>query len=123
MARRAAERYRKNGVDKTAQRMLAFLEEHGIEGATVLEIGGGVGEVQIELLKRGAAHTLNLELSPSYDEEGMRLVHEAGLEGRTERRIHDIAADPGSVEAGRCRRPSSGGVLLSRLRAAPQRGC
>jgi 16S rRNA G966 N2-methylase RsmD len=98
MARRAAERYRKNGVDKTAQRMLAFLEEQGIEGATVLEIGGGVGEVQIELLKRGAAHALNLELSPSYDEEAMRLVREAGLEGRTERRRHDIAADPGSVE-------------------------
>ncbi len=98
MAKRAAERYRKKGVDKTAKRMVAFLEGHGIEGATVLEIGGGVGEVQVELLKRGAAHTLSLELSPSYDEEAVRLVREAGLEGRAERRLHDIAADPGSVE-------------------------
>jgi len=57
MARRAAERHREKGVDKTARRMLDFLEGHGIEGATVLEIGGGVGEVQIELLKRGAACT------------------------------------------------------------------
>ena len=57
MASRAAQRYRQKGVDKTAQRMLTFLEERGIEGATVLEIGGGVGEVQIELLKRGAART------------------------------------------------------------------
>jgi 2-polyprenyl-3-methyl-5-hydroxy-6-metoxy-1,4-benzoquinol methylase len=98
MALRAAERYRKKGVDKTAQRILAFLEEHRIEGATVLEIGGGVGEMQIELLKRGAARTLNLELSPAYDDEAMRLVHEAGLDGRVERRLHDIAADPGGVE-------------------------
>lgn len=98
MARRAAERYRKNGVDKTAQRMLAFLEGHGITGATVLEIGGGVGEMQIELLKRGAAHALNLELSPGYDEEAMRLVREAALEGRTERRLHDVASDPIGVE-------------------------
>jgi 16S rRNA G966 N2-methylase RsmD len=98
MARRTAERYRKNGVDKTAERMLAFLEEHGIEGATVLEIGGGVGEMQIELLKRGAARTLNLELSPGYDEEAVRLVREVGLEGRAERRLHDIAADPVGVE-------------------------
>jgi hypothetical protein len=98
MARRAAERYREKGVDKTARRMLEFLEGHGIDGATVLEIGGGIGEVQIELLKRGAARTLNLELSPAYDEEAMRLVREAGLEGRTERRLHDIAADPGGVE-------------------------
>jgi magnesium-protoporphyrin O-methyltransferase len=98
VASRAAERYRKKGVDKTAHRMLAFLEGRGIEGATVLEIGGGVGEVQIELLKRGAARSLNLELSPAYDEEAMRLVREAGLEGRAERRFHDIAANPDGVE-------------------------
>ena len=98
MARRAAERYRNKGVDKTAQRMLAFLEGHGIEGTTVLEIGGGVGEVQIELLRRGAARTVNLELSPGYDEEAMRLLHETGVDGRAERRLHDIAVDPEGVE-------------------------
>lgn len=98
MARRAAERYRKKGVDKTARRMVAFLEEHGIEGATILEIGGGVGEVQLELLKRGAARTLNLELSPGYDEEATRLLQEAGVEGRVERRLHDVATDPDGVE-------------------------
>ncbi len=98
MARRAAERYRKKGVDKTARRMVAFLEEHGIEGATILEIGGGVGEVQLELLKRGAARTLNLELSPGYDEEATRLLREAGVEGRVERRLHDVATDPDGVE-------------------------
>lgn len=98
MARRAAERYRKKGVDKTARRMLEFLEEQGITGATVLEIGGGVGDLQIDLLKRGAAHALNLELSLGYDEEAMRLVREDALAGRAERRLHDIAADPMGVE-------------------------
>ena len=98
MARRTADRYRKNGVDKTAQRMLAFLEERGIEGATILEIGGGVGELQIELLKRGAVRSVNLELSPAYDEEATRLIRDAGVEGRAERRIHDIAADSEAVE-------------------------
>jgi Methyltransferase domain len=98
MAKRAAERYRKSGVDKTARRMLAFLEERGVEGATVLEVGGGVGDVQLELLKLGAATTLNLELSPAYDPEAARLIEEAGVEGRAERRVHDIAADPASVE-------------------------
>jgi len=68
-ARRAADRYRRRGLDRTAQRMVAFLEERGLEGATVLEVGGGAGEIQLELLKRGATRTLNLELSPGYDEE------------------------------------------------------
>jgi hypothetical protein len=41
-----ATRYRKRGLDRTARRMVEFLELRGIEGATVLEIGGGVGEIQ-----------------------------------------------------------------------------
>ena len=93
-----AKRYRKRGLDKTARRMVGFLEQRGIEGATVLEVGGGVGEIQIELLKRGAAHTVNLELSSAYDAEADRLLGEAGLQERAERRLHDIAVEPGAVE-------------------------
>jgi 2-polyprenyl-3-methyl-5-hydroxy-6-metoxy-1,4-benzoquinol methylase len=98
-ARRMAKRYRKKGLDATAQHMVEFLEERGIEGATVLEIGGGVGEIQIELLKAGAAHAVNLELSPGYDDEAERLLHEAALEGRVDRRLHDIAVDPEGVDS------------------------
>jgi hypothetical protein len=97
-ARRAARRYRKKGLDKTARRMVAFLESQGIEGATVLEIGGGVGEIEIELLKRGAGRAVNLELSPAYERETRRLLREHGLEERATWRLHDIAADPDAIE-------------------------
>jgi 16S rRNA G966 N2-methylase RsmD len=97
-AHRMAKRYRKRGLDKTARRMVGFLEQRGIEGATVLEVGGGVGEIQIELLKRGAAHSVNLELSSAYDAEADRLLGEAGLQERAERRLHDIAVEPDAVE-------------------------
>ena len=98
-ARRVAKRYRKRGLDKTASRMLVFLERAGVRDATVLEVGGGVGEIQLELLKRGAARAVNLELSPAYDPEARRLVREAGIdESRVDRRVHDIAADPDAVD-------------------------
>jgi magnesium-protoporphyrin O-methyltransferase len=98
-ARRVAKRYRKRGLDKTASRMLGFLERAGVRDATVLEVGGGVGEIQLELLKRGAARAVNLELSPAYDPEARRLVREAGIdESRVDRRVHDIAADPDAVD-------------------------
>lgn len=97
-ARRVAKRYRRRGLDKTAEQMVAFLERSGVEGATVLELGGGVGEIHIELLKRGASRAVNLELSPAYDGEARRLLAEAGLEGRVERRLHDIATDPDAIE-------------------------
>jgi 2-polyprenyl-3-methyl-5-hydroxy-6-metoxy-1,4-benzoquinol methylase len=97
-ARRMAKRYRKRGLDKTSRRMVAFLERRGLEGVTVLEVGGGVGEIQIELLGRGAARTVNVELSPGYDEEAGRLLREHGFEGRADRRLQDIAVEPESVE-------------------------
>ena len=97
-ARSVAKKYRKRGLDKTSRMMLEFLRERGIEGATVLEIGGGVGEIEIELLKGGAARTQNLELSRAYAEEAHKLAEEAGVAGRVDWRIHDIAEDPEAVE-------------------------
>jgi len=97
-ARRVAGRYRKRGLDKTARRMVAFLEQRGIDGASVLEIGAGLGEIHIELLKRGAERAVALELSPAYDREAEPLLRALGLEQRVARRVHDVAADPDAVE-------------------------
>jgi len=98
-ARRMAARYRKRGLDATARRMVGFLERQGIENVTVLEIGGGVGEIHLELLRRGAERAVNLELSPAYDAEAARLAAAAGVQGRVERRLHDIAVDPEAIAA------------------------
>ena len=92
-----ARAYRKRGLDATAQRMVGFLEQEGIAGATVLEIGGGVGEIHLELLRRGAERAVNLELSPAYDADAARLAREAGVQDRVERRLHDIAVDPDAI--------------------------
>jgi 16S rRNA G966 N2-methylase RsmD len=97
VARRAAKRYRKRGLNRTSRRMVEFLEQGGLAGATVLEVGGGVGELQLELLKRGAQRAINLELSPAYEHEAAQLIREAGAEGRVERRLHNIAIDPAAI--------------------------
>jgi 2-polyprenyl-3-methyl-5-hydroxy-6-metoxy-1,4-benzoquinol methylase len=97
-ARRLANRYRKRGLDQTARKMVEFLQQVGIEGATVLEVGGGVGELELELLQAGAAQAQNLELSPAYEQEARKLAGQAGVQGRLDWRIHDLAQDSGSVE-------------------------
>jgi magnesium-protoporphyrin O-methyltransferase len=96
-ARRLANRYRRRGLDKTARRMVEFLRQLGLEGASVLEIGGGVGELEIELLQAGAARALNLELSRAYEHQARTLAEQAGVQGRLDWRLHDLAADPGAV--------------------------
>ncbi len=97
-ARRDVRRYEKDGLDDTGARMVAFLRERGVEGATVLDVGGGVGALQLELLEAGAAHATNLELSPEYEEAALGLLRERGVEERVDRRLGDLVADPDLAE-------------------------
>ena len=78
-ARKAARRYRRKGLTPTERRIVSFISATGVDDATVLEVGGGVGEIQLELLARGAARTVNLELSGAYEAEAGRLIGEAGV--------------------------------------------
>jgi 2-polyprenyl-3-methyl-5-hydroxy-6-metoxy-1,4-benzoquinol methylase len=96
-ARHLASRYRKRGLDKTAARMVAYLVDQGVDGASVLEIGGGVGDIQLELLRRGASRTTNLELVDAYDTYATDLAETAGMRDRMIRRQVDIAATPDEV--------------------------
>lgn len=93
LARRDAKRYRRKGLDKTARWLADRAMEQGLEGATVLEAGGGVGAIQLELLKAGGAQTVNVELSSSYEDAAAELAREAGLEGRSDRRLGDFVAE------------------------------
>lgn len=93
-ARRDAKRYRRNGLDDTAAEMVEFLCNRGVAGASVLEIGGGVGAIQLELLSAGAERAMNLELSPEYEKVAQGLAREAGVEERVERRLGDVVAEP-----------------------------
>jgi hypothetical protein len=97
-AGKAARRYRRTGLTPTERLLVEFLTSEGIEGASVLEVGGGVGEVQLALLARGAARTTNLELSGAYEADARRLIAEAGVEGRVDRILGiDLATSPEAV--------------------------
>jgi Methyltransferase domain len=97
-ARRQRNRYQRRRLSPAAQRIVDFATANGLDGATVLEIGGGVGELQVELLRRGASHVTNLELSGNYENEATRLLESAGLTAQVTRRLIDVAQAPDAVE-------------------------
>ncbi len=92
-ARREAASYRSKGLGAASRWVVDVVRERGIEGRSVLEPGGGVGAVEIELLKAGAARSTVVELSPGYDEVAAELAREAGVAERMERHVGDFAAD------------------------------
>ncbi len=93
-ARRTARRYRRKGLDKTSTLLVERASAGGLDGATVVEIGGGIGQVMLELLKAGAARGEVVELLPSYEKHARALAEEAGVAERASFRTADLVADP-----------------------------
>ena len=93
-ARRDAERYRSKGADRMARSLARRAAAGGVEGATVLEIGGGVGPVLLELLRRGSARGEVVELVPAYEPFVRELAEEQGVGDRVEFRTADLVAAP-----------------------------
>jgi magnesium-protoporphyrin O-methyltransferase len=91
VARRDARRYGRKGLDGNARRIVELVRRRRVEGKTVLEVGGGVGAIQLELLQAGAKRTVNVELSPAYEPYAAELLRGNGLDGRAERRLLDFA--------------------------------
>lgn len=92
-----ARRYRKRGPDAMSRRLVELIGDRAA-GASVLEVGGGIGTIQLELLQAGAAGATSVELTPSYESEAKALASEKGLAGRTSRRILDFADQGAEVE-------------------------
>lgn len=89
-ARRNLRRYEKKGLGGIVERMVGYLVSRGMEGRSVLEAGGGIGAVQIELLRAGAARATNVELSGGYEAVAGELLEREGLADRVERRVGDF---------------------------------
>lgn len=89
----SAQRYRKKGLSGSARHIVDALTGLDIRGCRVLDIGGGVGAVGLELIKAGAESATNVELSSSYRQAATALAVESGLAERVELKVAD-AADP-----------------------------
>ena len=82
-----------------ARSMVGYLESRGMEGRSVLEAGGGIGAIQIALLKAGAETVTNVELSGGYEDVATELLAREGMVGRVDRRLGDFTMLAPDVEA------------------------
>ena len=64
-ADRDRDRYRRNGPDRTTRMLLDLLAPYRSAGSTVLDIGGGIGVIDQELLRAGAGHAVLVDGSPA----------------------------------------------------------
>lgn len=107
-ARRDAKSYRKKGLDGQSAQIVSFLSTQPLDGATILEVGGGIGAIQLELLKAGADRAVSIELSTEYEPAARELLAEANLEERVDRRVGDFVGMNGDL-------PIADAVVLNKV--------
>src|SRR5437660_12616331 len=86
-AQSEARRFRRKGLDRTSRRIVELIRGQPVRGRTLLEVGGGIGAIEIELLKSGMERAVNVELTPTYEAVASELLAEADLTGRVERQV------------------------------------
>jgi magnesium-protoporphyrin O-methyltransferase len=59
-------RYRKDGSEGTTRQLIAAISNQGVEGMTLLDIGGGVGGIQHAFLDQGAVKATHVDASTAY---------------------------------------------------------
>lgn len=93
LAGHEARRYRRKGLSKTARELVAAAGT-----GSVLDVGGGVGTIALELVERGASRATVVELSDGYEQAARELFAEHDLRDRVERSIGDIVTEADLVE-------------------------
>jgi len=91
-------RYRDGGPDASTKALLNAIRARGVDGATVLDIGGGIGAIQLELLAAGAASTVSVDASPDYVAVARSEAERRGFAGRTRHLAGDFVALASELE-------------------------
>jgi phospholipid N-methyltransferase len=96
-ARKSLRRYRKKGLNKIERGMVASVSAAALHDARVLEIGGGIGAIQAELLAAGAKQGEVVELVSAYEPFARELARDKGIEDRIAFRVADVLEQPESI--------------------------
>jgi len=78
-ARRALKRYLKKGPSKTTEMLLKAIHKTEVKGLDFLDIGGGIGAIQYDLIKAGALSGISIEASPAYIDLVKNEIHKNNL--------------------------------------------
>jgi magnesium-protoporphyrin O-methyltransferase len=108
VAQDEAREYLRKGLDKSARRLADAIAARGVQGTSLLEIGGGIGGLHLELLKRGAARALDVDVSSGYIAAAQSVAETLGLRDKVEYRQADFTAEAAAI-------PEADVVLMHRV--------
>ena len=92
-------RYRERGPEPTTRALIDAIVARGIDGATLLDIGSGIGAIQLGLLGAGLSRAESVDASAAYVRLARGEANRRGFADRTSGRVGDFVAIAGDVQA------------------------
>jgi magnesium-protoporphyrin O-methyltransferase len=127
-AERDLAKWRSAGPNPVTRELIDAIRDEGVDGATVLDIGAGVGAVHITLLEAGAASAIDVDASREYLATARAEAERRGLAGRVEYRYGDVvevadelpAADVVALDSVICCYPYLPPLMAAAVRRHPR---
>ncbi len=83
--------YKESGLTKSSEILLGYLNEEGLAGKTILDLGCGTGSFSVEALKAGAAQCVGVDLSPEMIRNASELTAKTGFSDKAKFVVGDAA--------------------------------
>jgi len=77
-ANKSLKKYQKKGPEKFTKLLLNALRQNDLNNLTLLDIGGGIGVLQHELIKNGVVKTTDVDASAAYIETAKQIMQKNG---------------------------------------------
>lgn len=84
------EEWQELGTSESTQALLDAVLDEGVEGATLLNVGAGIGIVHLELLDAGAASAVDVDASREYLAVARAEAERRGVEERVQHHYGDL---------------------------------
>ena len=85
-------RFQRKGPEGATRRLIDAVLAEGVEGASLLDIGAGIGAIQLSLLPAGLAHAEIVDASAAYVRLARGEASRRGYADRTRGRVGDFVA-------------------------------
>lgn len=89
-ARKDLRRFIRRGPDKPTRLLIESIRNEGAENKSLMDIGGGIGAIQLELFQSGLSRSVNVDASHAYQAVSKTEAENRSLGQRTEYHYGDF---------------------------------
>jgi len=97
-AQRDLKRYLRKGPVKTTRLLIEAIRAVGVKDLSLLDIGGGIGAIQLELLEAGVSRATDVDAATAYLKIARAEAERRGLANRVEYRSGDFVEEASDID-------------------------